>query len=647
MAEAAVATVRIIPVSPGATRQIEKELGGEQVGQNVGKKIGGGIANAVGKIAKTALVATGAVAVAGLGAALVKGFNRLNAIDTAQAKLRGLGNSAADVDVIMQNALASVRGTAFGLGDAATVAAQAVAAGIKPGQQLEGVLKSVANSAAAAGTDLNDMGSIYAKVASLGKAQNDVLQQVADRGIPIYQALGNQLGVTADEVFKLASQGKIGFEQFEAAMTAASGTVASEIGGTLTGSLDNFGAALGRVGAGILGGAFPLLAPAIQRVTAALGPFETSAAALGAVIGEKLQPFIESLVSGIERISAGFATGGIDGAVLALGQLSPIFAFIAPLASSLASVVPVLAKALGEVGRELVSSGAIEALAKVAIELLPVLAQVLIAVIPLLPVLAKVVSAVLVPALELLAGALGDNFTAFGALFGLLSGTTSPQQFAQKISSLNGPIGLVTRAIRDMTVGFISAGRDAGRAIASFANDVRTNIGNAIGFIAALPGRAASALGNLGGTLYSSGRDLIQGFINGIRDMVRNVSRAVGDVMATVRGFFPNSPAKYGPFSGSGWTALQQSGKALFDQFASGAQGSVSLGVDYDSGMPPTSSRYFGSLAPDAPNGRATYGMFAGANLLVRDEVLLLDEVEKRERRAQALEGLDVPLVMA
>jgi hypothetical protein len=38
----------------------------------------------------------------------VSGFNRLVSIENAQAKLKGLGNDAAAVTTIMENALASV-----------------------------------------------------------------------------------------------------------------------------------------------------------------------------------------------------------------------------------------------------------------------------------------------------------------------------------------------------------------------------------------------------------------------------------------------------------------------------------------------------------------------------------------------------------
>lgn len=286
--EIANAYVALSVKMPGVQNQIAQSLGASNVAAAVkgsGKTMGQRLVDGFAPIAKVGLAAIGTVAAAGLGTALVKGFQRLDAIDAASAKLRGLGHDAKSVDTIMANALASVKGTSFGLGDAATVAAQAVAAGIKPGQELEGVLKSVANSAAAAGTDLGDMGSIYAKVASIGKAQNDVLQQVADRGIPIYATLAKQLGVTADEVFKMASAGKIGFAEFEQAMTAASGTVAAEMGGTWSGLFDNMMASLGRIGEGLLSGIFPQMKDGVSGLTDVFGTLEEAAKPVGEAIG--------------------------------------------------------------------------------------------------------------------------------------------------------------------------------------------------------------------------------------------------------------------------------------------------------------------------------------------------------------------------
>lgn len=261
---------------------------------NQGRQLGRSLADGMKTVLTTTTAATGAAVAGIMGTALTKGFSRLQAIDQAQAKLRGLGNDAETVEAIMGNALASVKGTAFGLGEAATTAAGAVAAGIAPGKQLEGVLTTVANTAAAAGTTMEEMGSIFNKVAANEKASNAELQQLADRGIPIYKALAEQLGVTQEEVFKLASAGKIGFAEFEAAATAASGNVAAEMGKTLTGSFDNLMAALGRIGANILGPAFEQLPAVLQGVTAALGPVEDLATSVGEKLGQVFKVLIDA-----------------------------------------------------------------------------------------------------------------------------------------------------------------------------------------------------------------------------------------------------------------------------------------------------------------------------------------------------------------
>lgn len=73
--------------------------------------------------------------------------------------------------------------------------------------------------------------------------------------------------------------------------------------------------------------------------------------------------------------------------------------------------------------------------------------------------------------------------------------------------------------------------------------------------------------------LFSAGEAIIQGLIDGVGSMIGAVGDAFGGVMDFVGGFFPNSPAKRGPFSGSGWTDLKKSGGALYDQFIDGFGG--------------------------------------------------------------------------
>lgn len=304
----------------------------------------------VGGIMKAGLFTAATAGAIGLGVALKKGFTRLTGIENAQAKMRGLGYDTKNVDVIMDNALTSVKGTAFSLDAAATTAAGAVAAGIKPGKQLEGVLGTVANSAAAAGTGMDEMGSIFNKVASTGKAQNDSLQQIADRGIPIYQKLGDQLGLTTDEVFKMASAGKISFSEFETAMSAATGSVAAEMGGTTMGAIDNFNAALGRLGASLLEGSMPALKTGITQLTAWIDTLEPKIKPVATAIGQGLGTALEAVVGWLSKLDfASFdsflSSSGLTSAPAQFSSIGQSLKELAPAFGEFLVVLPKLGPA--------------------------------------------------------------------------------------------------------------------------------------------------------------------------------------------------------------------------------------------------------------------------------------------------------------
>ena len=219
-------------------------------------------------IGKAAVIAAGVAGVGALAYTLTKGFERLQSIENATNKLEGLGHTAAGVEQIMDSALKAVKGTAFGLGDAANLAATAVAAGVKPGQELEKYLRLAGDAATIAGSSLDEMGNIMNKVRSMGKANNEVLQQLAERGIPIYQMLADQLGVTAEEVFKLATQGEISAAMFETAMEEKFGGAALKAGETVQGAFANMQAAFGRLGAAMLGPFYEELPAILGDITA-------------------------------------------------------------------------------------------------------------------------------------------------------------------------------------------------------------------------------------------------------------------------------------------------------------------------------------------------------------------------------------------
>ena len=266
------------------------------------KAMGSAMASHVGGAFKIGMGAAGAAGAGLVGTALTKGFQRLTAIDDAKAKLTGLGNSASSVDAIMKNAMASVKGTAFGMGEAATTAAGATAAGVKPGKDLERTLKLTADAATIAGTDMSTMGSIFNKVATSNKIQGDVIAQLSDAGIPVVQMLSKELGVSAEQVVDLASKGKINFAQFQNAMEQGLGGAAASSGKTFSGAMKNFKASLGRVGANLMGGIFPKLAPGLTQITKAMEPLEAKAKLVGNALGEWVSKGVAKLPGMVEQV---------------------------------------------------------------------------------------------------------------------------------------------------------------------------------------------------------------------------------------------------------------------------------------------------------------------------------------------------------
>ena len=73
--------------------------------------------------------------------------------------------------------------------------------------------------------------------------------------------------------------------------------------------------------------------------------------------------------------------------------------------------------------------------------------------------------------------------------------------------------------------------------------------------------------------LVDSGKAILDGLGKGIKDGFNAVAGAVEDGLAFIRGLFPFSPAKRGPFSGHGYTTF--SGKALMEDFAGSIRGQV------------------------------------------------------------------------
>lgn len=702
----------------GLARQALSGLTG--VASTVGAGISGAFSTAMAGVKRVTsdaatfvqsqMAAAAVVVVGALSAAVVGGFNRLSAIETAQAKLRGLGNTAEDVTTITQNALDAVRGTAYGLDEAATIAASAVAAGIKPGQELEKYLKLTADAASIANVPLSEMGSILNKVTTNGRAYTTELNQLADRGIPIYQWLASELGVTQDALRDMVAAGEVDAATYRKVIEQNIGGAALEAGKTTQGALKNMRAAFSRFGATVLGPIFPLFQQLFSTITVGVDALAARVAPVMQFIGDgivaRVQPALQSLADTFTRLkdgaggidlsglSGGFAAllpviggvvglfgsllsrlpfmsalfGGLTGPVgLLAGALAALFVVDpSTLASGFASLVPAITSGITsllttvvglvstvvpQIASQLVANAPILldgmvqlllGLVQAVTTVLPQLIQAVIGIIPslittllgLVPTLLQaglqlfmglvqavviivpqLITAVLTLLPQLLTTILSMLPTIIQAglqvFLGLVLALTEmiPQllttlvgMLPQILTTLIGMIPQLIITALDVFLALVTGLLDAipqllvaiigmlPQIVTTLIGLVPTLITAAVqlftSLIDALPviiPRLIDALIRMGPqivnaimqiipALFNAGKAIIQGLIDGIFSMFGAVGDAVGGLMDWVGGFFPHSPAKRGPFSGSGWTRVASGGQALAEQFADGVR---------------------------------------------------------------------------
>nr|DAS60726.1 MAG TPA: minor tail protein [Caudoviricetes sp.] len=92
-----------------------------------------------------------------------------------------------------------------------------------------------------------------------------------------------------------------------------------------------------------------------------------------------------------------------------------------------------------------------------------------------------------------------------------------------------------------------------------------------VSFVSGVPDGIMRALGDMGNFLLRSGEALVGGFLRGIQNSWNKLTSWVSDGMSKLRGLWPFSPAKWGPFSGRGYVTY--SGEAIVTDFADSIAG--------------------------------------------------------------------------
>ena len=339
---------------------------------------------------------------------------------------------------------------------------------------------------------------------------------------------------------------------------AALGPVFTELAGPAQILIAALGGALGPIIAG-LGPVLEVAAQAFGQLVVALAPLLP---VIGGLIASLLPPLVP-LIATVGQLFTGLAP--------VVARIAEILAAVfAPAVASLPAILAPFIALIQQASAVLLPLAAqlLTALTPALIEMAGAIAELVVALAPLITLVAQLAVALiarLTPVITPLIALIGRLASVFvGVLSSAIRNVVVPA--IRVVTSLfSGDLPAAGRAV-------IAAVSGIGRHFSTVFRGIRTAVSDAISTVVdilrGLGGRALSALGNLGSTLYDSGSALISGFISGILDRISDVRDAASRLVAAAGEYFPGSPAEEGRFSGRGWTLY--SGQATADAFAEG-----------------------------------------------------------------------------
>lgn len=460
------------------------------------------------------------------------GIDRALNLENAKAKMSTFTKSTEQLDEIMNNVADSVDGTAFSMDSAATVAAGLFAAGIKEGDEMTNSLKLVGDAAQVSGRSMEEIGSIFNKVAANGKLTGEELNQLSDSGIPILQMLSDSTGKSTEEVRNLVSAGKIGFAEFSAAMEQGLGGAAQKSGETFTSSLANLKSSLSRIGA-------ELMTPLLEGITPIMN--STKDMIKNMVKGEDISGQMDTLFSQLETFADNVSTHLIemsDKYIPVISEmLNRLFQMIPQL---LPKLIPVIVSLIQNVANLLLTN-----LPILINTLLQIIAQLAVSLGEMLPTLIpQIIEFILnlvdtiIDNIDLLIDA-GIQL-ALGLLEGLLDPDTI-QKLLEKIPELI--IKTVDAIIRNLPKVLAAGGQlllTLGEGIMAYYGKIGEWMSN---IIDAIKGK----LGNMRSAAIEWGKDMIRGFIDGIKNMIGKVEDAAKSIANKIKNFLHFSRPDIGP----------------------------------------------------------------------------------------------------
>ncbi|MER7653828.1 tape measure protein, partial [Streptomyces rimosus] len=264
--------------------------------QNVGQQAQNLGSSLTSKITKPALVA--GTAMAGITAKL--GFDRLVGLDTAKAKLEGLGYSTKEVGSITDQVTHAIQGGMTTMAEGTDVAAGALAAGVKQGKELEKYIKLVGDAAVGSNRPVSEMAMIFNRVQGQGKLMTQELNMI-EEGMPGFSnAMAKHLGVSYVAFREMVTNGEVSSKEFLEVMDDFAGGMAGAYSKSWKGMVQNSKAYIGQIGEAFLSSTF-------EQAKGGLHEFESMLKSPGAKewaakTGEQLGNTLASIGNGIKGL---------------------------------------------------------------------------------------------------------------------------------------------------------------------------------------------------------------------------------------------------------------------------------------------------------------------------------------------------------
>jgi len=185
-----------------------------------------------GFISPLGAATAGLAGLAGIGGSLAMGVKLAAEMETAQIGFTTMLGSAEKAKAFLSDLSKFAASTPFQLGDLRQSAQGLLAYGFSADEAM-GLIKTLGDVSAGSGAQLSELVRITGAIKSGGGFVSlGDLNQYASRSIPIFDILAKQLGVTAAQIKKMASTGKLSYEHIATAM----GTLTQE-GGLFHGSM--------------------------------------------------------------------------------------------------------------------------------------------------------------------------------------------------------------------------------------------------------------------------------------------------------------------------------------------------------------------------------------------------------------------------